>query len=100
MNLSLQTWSEYFKSVIFAKDDLEKRDMSKIIALLPILANQNPKSDEQHKFHGIKKPILCFKYKVIDGHFEQNMKLVELKSMFSSIEACQNLQYFLASLFH
>ena len=42
-----------FKAVNFEKDELEYGDISLLVALLQLLANQDPKSHAKHKYQDI-----------------------------------------------
>ena len=52
---SIQTLIEYFKTVMFENDELDYRDMSIIIALSPLSANQDCHSNVENRFHERKQ---------------------------------------------
>ena len=51
--LSIQTLTEEFKAVVFEKTELEYRDNSKQIELLPLLVNQDSNFDLENLLHNI-----------------------------------------------
>ena len=53
--MSIQTLVKKSKDVVFEKDKLDYRDMSTVLALLPVLADWASISDVEYKFHYIKK---------------------------------------------
>ena len=71
MKASIQSFIREFKAVVFEKDDLAFRNMSELKALLPLLANQDSNSDIEIKFQKTWKWTVRFKYRAIDGHFDE-----------------------------
>ena len=49
MTLSIQTMTDDFKDVVFARVDLEYQDNSTLIELVPHFVNQDSKSDIKDK---------------------------------------------------
>ena len=52
MSPSIQSLIDEFKSVVFAKVDLEHQNKSTLIKLLPYLVNQDSKSDVKANLNG------------------------------------------------
>ena len=74
-----QTLIEEFKNIVFEKAELECQDKSTLIEILPVLVNQDPKSDVRDQFHELWEWTVSFKYKVIAWHVEWKLKEAELK---------------------
>ena len=55
MTPSIQTLMKKFKAVIFEKDEFEHRDMSKLMALLPLSAYQGSDSSLKNNFEALKE---------------------------------------------
>ena len=55
--LSIHTFIEEFKAVVFEKDKLENRDLSILLAILLPLVNQNSNSNAENKFNKISEQL-------------------------------------------
>ena len=71
MKASIQSFIRESKAVVFAKDELEFRNMSELKALSPLPANQDSISDIEIKFQKTWKWTVRFKYRAIDWHIDE-----------------------------
>ena len=58
---SIQTFKGKMRAVRFEKNEIQHRDLSKLIAILPLLADQNSDSNKRNKFHDIDKQTVYLK---------------------------------------
>ena len=58
---SIQTWIKELNALIFEKDELEHRDMSILMALLPLLVNEDSNYDVENNFDFMKKRMVSLK---------------------------------------
>ena len=76
----IETLIEEFIVVLFEKSEPEYRDMSMLIAILPLLVKEDTRCDvKKNKFRDIMDWLIRLKWKSVDWHLGRKKKQMELK---------------------